>query len=150
MAHDVATLIYKLALANEKVKRVVRLQIIHGVIGDYEVSKCIKIKSNKEQAYIQYNGITVPFTHYQVLIQQLLIEFLEVLNKQNQCDSFAQDTSYIVSNVLVDAKIVATCKFVFKETITQEDILDYEWTQKCQDLSLYIERYLTFARDIVM
>ena len=148
MAHDVATLIYKLALANEKVN-IVRLQIIHGVVGDYEVCKYMIIKHHHKQHFLKYNGITVPFEHHSILSQYMFLEFLEILNKQNQCDSFAPDTSYIVVNILVSDKIVASCKFVFKETITQEDILDNEWTIKCKHLARYLEQYLMFARDIV-
>ena len=148
MVHDVATLIYKLAKESERAEnKLIRLEVIHGVVGDYEVSKNMTIV---QSSLIKYNGITIPFAHYQVVIQHIFIEFLEILNRQNSCDSFAPDTSYIVLNVLAKSKIVATCKFVFKETVTQEDLLDYDWNIKCKNLINYLEKYMTFARDIIV
>jgi hypothetical protein len=173
MAHDVASLIYQMTKSAEKkdLANSIKLQLVHGVVGDYEVSKAIIFADNQT---IRYNGIVVPnqLTNYKIITQRMFIEFLDILTLQNNCDSFSPDTSYLLCNVIQGNKPVSSCKFVFTETINQEDVLDFAWhdhdhghghghnhgindnnersmnNQKCNELDRYLGKFYEFAKCI--
>ena len=160
MAYDIANIIYNMALLKEKediAKNAVRIEIIHGFIEGYEVSKNILLYKTDEKTDVicmKYDNVVVSsdIFSYTILAQRILVEFLEIFSKQERSDCFISEFCYLIINIRKANNIVASCRYVFKTSLNIEYVLDYNsWYTDLGlcELRHFLSTHFYFAHGII-
>jgi hypothetical protein len=153
MAHDVAKTIMDLAHALEKHETII-IEVTHGFMDEYSVSKCIRMKPDKDTCVIYYKNTTVHLTAQtdwsiiDIILQQILIEFLEIVEKQDGYTCFTIDMDFIEIRIHADHQIIASGTYYFSDTVFCDDINSFvQWFDPTRHMTLknMFKFYMRFA-----
>ena len=165
MACDLANEIYELAKTNaerEKYEdeqlRCVQIEFIHGFVEGYEVSKVIHLiyDPKKNALVLRYNKTSCSSScnSFEVLCQLVFFDLLKIHEQQDArgSDAFVPDISYITIRTHFMGSITSQCRYVFKQTLTQDDVLGYStWydDERTHELHCFLLKFFEFARSLL-
>lgn len=158
MAHDVAKTIVDMANQLEKHDSLI-LEITHGFMDEYSVSKCMRVRQKKDRCVLYYKNTSVIFFPknkncelLDIILQQILCEFLDITESQDGHDCFTVDMDYLEIKVHADEKVIASGIFYFPETIFRHNISSYiEWFdadnfQKLKNMFCFYVRFASMIK----
>jgi hypothetical protein len=156
MANDIANLIYNIALSSKKhdiANSTVKIEFVHGFEDGYEMATVIDIYRDDDEIVLRYKGVcvTASLPSFNILVQKILVDFLEILARQSRIDSFVSDFSYIFINIH-NKTLVSSCKYLFSSCLNSDNIVNFNtWyaNNDLYNLQHFISIHYYFAYGIV-